>query len=476
MQGQGYYQFAGEANLFECDTNPPSASPIESPSASPSASPSVSPSASPSESPSASPSASPSGNPSASPSASPCGSPSAGPSDAPSGSPSESPSGSFYPSSAPSDSPTKSPAPSFIIIATGTTIAVAEETGGTTDCAMNASCNDCLESNNNSCAWVPGIGSSAGEGSDCIESCDMIADVSCYSTQYFDSNLTAADICEIADNNQGDAELCNSQSDCTSCVDSVLSDGKRTCQWFQVEDDGYCGNGCGMLGCGETTCPTSSNNDNDGDGDGDGDSDECETKSSSCRDCLGGGSSCAWIPGLGCIESCDMIADVSCYSSSAYLDSDRTADEICAVAGTDQADASLCGSQVDCMSCVFAVLSDGTSTCQWFLFDGDDAARGGGYCGHECDMLGCGDTTCSVAAGSNGDDSPVVALPSSPPTESEAADLELNSKDGDGTAENGSLIPDESSDAATFVVARNCHGGSIVALVLSFIIIISVGL
>lgn len=60
-----------------------------------------------------------------------------------------------------------------------------------------------------------------------------------------------------ADMDKADDELCSGMTNCTSCVDAVLSDGESTCQWFAMDgDNGYCGSGCGMDGCGATACPT----------------------------------------------------------------------------------------------------------------------------------------------------------------------------------------------------------------------------
>ena len=107
-------------------------------------------------------------------------------------------------------------------------------------CIDQASCRDCLNSN---CDWT-----SAG----CLDSCDMIADVSCYTFEYF-PDTTTEELCTIADTSKADSDLCGSQTDCSSCVGSVLSDGVTTCMWF---DGGFCESECGMWGCGETTCPS----------------------------------------------------------------------------------------------------------------------------------------------------------------------------------------------------------------------------
>ena len=106
-------------------------------------------------------------------------------------------------------------------------------------CSVKSSCRECLDGG---CDW-----SEVG----CLDSCDMVADVSCYSSQYFD-NMTSDEICTAADNDNADSVLCGDQTDCSSCVGSVLSDGVNTCQWFK---EGFCASGCNMIGCGEITCP-----------------------------------------------------------------------------------------------------------------------------------------------------------------------------------------------------------------------------
>merc|ERR1719410_119257 len=83
----------------------------------------------------------------------------------------------------------------------------------------------------------------------------MIADARCYSFQYFE-NMTSEAICAVADSKEADSDLCGSQTDCSSCVGSVLSDGINTCQWFE---EGFCASGCNMIGCGETICPSEDN-------------------------------------------------------------------------------------------------------------------------------------------------------------------------------------------------------------------------
>lgn len=43
-----------------------------------------------------------------------------------------------------------------------------------------------------------------------------------------------------------------------------------------------------------------------------------------CTSCLESSEGCAWVPGEGCLTSCDIIADTACFPSSNY-----TADEVC---------------------------------------------------------------------------------------------------------------------------------------------------
>merc|ERR1712241_692275 len=243
-------------------------------------------------------------------------------------------------------------------------------------CAEYDSCNDCLD---NSCAWAPG---SFG----CLESCDFIADTSCYSPEYFTPN-TNQEICAIAENDASDSTLCNSQSGrgCTACVQTTLSDGVSTCQWFNGEAgfDGFCGRECGMFGCGETMC----NNEV-----GDIDTDDCASKSATCQDCLNHETStCGWVNGVGCFDSCNVIADVACYDIQNF-NSDRmmTVNDICVAAENDEADTYLCESQTDCTSCVAtALVSDPNKSCHW--------SQDGNYCSSHCGMDGCGETTSCVA-------------------------------------------------------------------------------
>jgi len=259
------------------------------------------------------------------------------------------------------------------------------------------SCNGCLE---NSCAWVPVAG--------CIDSCDSIADVSCYSPEYF-TESTTEEICSIATMEISNLNLCNSQTDCTTCIDTTFVDGgdgfTNTCQWFKNDGgiEGYCGSECGMMGCGELTCDAVAvavdDNDNDQIM-----INECESNTS-CRDCLSSTSTatttCGWVNGMGCLESCNIIADVGCYDIENSNGNDvlMTGDDICTVAENDIANVELCDSQTDCTTCIetsllvasssWKPIAAATTKCKWF----SDM----NFCGSECNMIGCGESTCTTA-------------------------------------------------------------------------------
>mmetsp|Transcript_12239 Transcript_12239/g.21506 ORF Transcript_12239/g.21506 Transcript_12239/m.21506 type:complete len:364 (-) Transcript_12239:80-1171(-) len=228
-------------------------------------------------------------------------------------------------------------------------------------CGNFTSCNDCLD---NLCVWVPVEG--------CLESCDIIADTSCFDVENFaNENVTIEEICVVSDNGVADQELCSSQTDCASCVGSVLSDGETTCQWFA--DGSYCGSGCGMNGCGELTCSSSSPPPPP--------PDACESKDN-CSDCLTD-SLCGWAPFEGCVANCNFLADTPCFTTKNGV----SVEEACSVSEETQADVKLCSSQTDCSSCVGTTLSDGISICQWF--------EDGAFCASGCGINGCGSATCA---------------------------------------------------------------------------------
>ena len=110
--------------------------------------------------------------------------------------------------------------------------------------APNATtCEECVEAD---CAWTIG---------ECWISCDVIADASCYSTEYF-GNRTSAEICEIERNGTADNNLCEQRRDCVSCTNTTKSDGSSNCGWYVDGANSWCGTGeCNMFGiCGSSNC------------------------------------------------------------------------------------------------------------------------------------------------------------------------------------------------------------------------------
>lgn len=223
------------------------------------------------------------------------------------------------------------------------------------DCRNVTTCVECLETE--ACgAWAVGS---------CLESCDLIADAPCYDDSTF-SNLTttAEETCQAAADIEADAALCASQTDCGTCTDTVLMDGNTTCQWNP--NGNFCASSCGLAGCGVYECQA----------------DDCSAIMS-CESCLD--SACAWVPQEGCLPSCNVVADVSCYTNETFPN--KSSEESCQAVADASADSSLCASQTDCSDCTGTVLSDGNTTCQWFP-DGE-------YCASGCGMTGCGVDTCA---------------------------------------------------------------------------------
>lgn len=120
-------------------------------------------------------------------------------------------------------------------------------TGGSesTACQNAATCNDCL---NMGCAWA--------EIEQCLDSCSDIADVGCYSSEYFQG--TPGQICAVAAVDKRDRELCQGiDSDCATCTSTLKTDGKSTCEWYKEgTTDAWCDTGgCNLLGnCGSAEC------------------------------------------------------------------------------------------------------------------------------------------------------------------------------------------------------------------------------
>jgi len=124
------------------------------------------------------------------------------------------------------------------------------------------------------------------------------------------------------------------------------------------------------------------------------------TQVTSCVECLNTEGCEGWAPVVGCLSSCFSIADVGCYSKNTFPDAN--VEETCQIAQGNADDARLCRQQNDCESCVGTMLSDNSTTCQWF----EDR----GFCASGCEMMGCGDTSCT-----SDETEPLVALPSEKP-------------------------------------------------------------
>uniref|UniRef100_A0A448Z0W5 Uncharacterized protein n=1 Tax=Pseudo-nitzschia multistriata TaxID=183589 RepID=A0A448Z0W5_9STRA len=142
-----------------------------------------------------------------------------------------------------------------------------------------------------------------------------------------------------------------------------------------------------------------------------GSSTSCMDKgASSCMECLTdenviGSSTCGWAPGFGCLDSCNIIADISCFEAGNSPDLTRGPDVVCAMADESIADDELCSSKTDCGSCVSTVRANGVDTCHWFGSElGMDASSA--HCGPDpCTMLGCGSAVCDAATATEPEDS-----------------------------------------------------------------------
>jgi hypothetical protein len=278
------------------------------------------------------------------------------------------------------------------------------------------SCKGCLE---NSCAWVPVAG--------CLESCDVITeDVSCYTSEDFPESITTEEICSnYMAIEASNIKLCNSQTDCTTCLDTTFVDGSvdggtttttNTCKWFQFDCciESYCGHECDGMGCGALTCDAVAVNvdDNDNENDQIIINNDCD-RNLSCRNCLstrqiGPTAACGWVNGMGCVESCNNIiaADVGyCYDIENFKGNGvvMTGDDICTVAGNNNimADMNVCSIQTECTTCIetsflgySSQLDPNSNTaaksCRWF----SDM----NFCGSEWTMIGCGELTCDAVA------------------------------------------------------------------------------
>ena len=283
---------------------------------------------------------------------------------------------------------------SFIVLTLAKlTIAIGDFQGcgmegcGATVCPSDIdTCKDCLGGPGTPASgqysWSP-------EFNECLTSCDVIADASCYKGKSSaDPSGYDPTICsDISDSPTPSPTIglpidqCSEGWDCESCLSNP------DCTWFQ--DIGYCETGCGMEGCGATVCPS-----------------DIDT----CKDCLGGPGTPAsgqysWSPEFNeCLTSCDVIADASCYKGKSSADPSGYDPTICSDISDSPTPSPTIGLPIDqcsegwdCESCL------SNSECTWFA----DL----GYCETMCGQLGCGAfvcaaeiTTCEECLGGSGTD------------------------------------------------------------------------
>mmetsp|Transcript_11701 Transcript_11701/g.17173 ORF Transcript_11701/g.17173 Transcript_11701/m.17173 type:complete len:631 (-) Transcript_11701:148-2040(-) len=257
--------------------------------------------------------------------------------------------------------------------------------------AVDKDCTTCLT---DGCAWI--------DGATCLESCDIIADANCYPSPEDGDATTIEEVCIQADQEAQDTELCTSRESCTECVEtSLISDASNVCTWYA--DLGECcttSTSCQGFGLGSTTCDdekpeitTDAPSPTPPPADLIENSTVCEALTG-CRDCVM--EECAWASGAGCFESCDIIADVSCYSFEDFAAPDDDAEKICIMAEQELSDIELCQGKLGCMECVNTRLmsgngGDGDSTsCIW-----NDEVEECCTSSVMCPMFGLGSSTCS---------------------------------------------------------------------------------
>jgi hypothetical protein len=114
------------------------------------------------------------------------------------------------------------------------------------------SCADCLTTG---CVWMT-VDSDGSEINDCLEYCSAFPKAPCYDTQSFldaPMDVSIEGICSFAVTDVPDLTTCRTALDCSSCVNTIKSDGTSTCSWYS--DGNYCGSGrCTSFGCGSGAC------------------------------------------------------------------------------------------------------------------------------------------------------------------------------------------------------------------------------
>lgn len=161
---------------------------------------------------------------------------------------------------------------------------------------------------------------------------------------------------------------------------------------------------------------------------------DCSSQGKECRDCLIDADTnettpCGYVPGFGCMNSCDIIADTACYSAKGYGFEKMAGEDICEVADADEAASTFCYSQEDCSSCV-------SNNCRWF---GPEMGFEAGFCSSECTMVGCGSTTC--------DDNELGVVVDGASTENESASTGSESLASETTGSESVLVINETENS-----------------------------
>ena len=188
---------------------------------------------------------------------------------------------------------------------------------------QDVSCLDCLEAD---CGWT---------GTECLSSCDFLADANCWDT---DSTKTDAIVCSEADEATKDKATCSVIEECDICTSTFKSDRRSTCEWYDDDEDSYCGvGGCDANGvCGSVRCPD------------DGTRGGCSTQDT-CLSCLDDAADgCVWV-GETCQITCSASPGDTCYSTASRPGSSVTA--ICNDAAFEES-SNNGGGQVDTSSAV----------------------------------------------------------------------------------------------------------------------------
>ena len=319
-------------------------------------------------------------------------------------------------------------------------------------CQDATNCDDCLSLN---CAW-------AASGT-CLNSCSEIADMDCYSQEYFTKKSTF-DICTLEEEERVDGDLCRAVKNCATCVTLIQSDQTSPCQWYvdETSDQAWCGTGesCNMNGvCGSTECvtpvaatgtpetvpttpPPSSTKPSSVHSMAPSPSipadpvpavpppvatihpsspemesgltsrppssfsdNATDPSNGTCPECLEAG----WVWAAGrCQISC--IPDIACYNIPNFAG--QSVVDICTMAANDEADETRCRAVTDCVTCTSTALSDGLRTCGWYVDTTTMAWCGTGG----CDMNGvCGSNVCPSEDTAPATKNPSVVAPTTPP-------------------------------------------------------------